>query len=84
MWKILSLFISAGSFPLSSSYHLLKLLDSIFTVDCRLGGFILPFMKQLGEKIRPFDFAVEGVTSISADVHKYGYASKGASVILYR
>lgn len=53
-------------------------------VDACIGGFILPFARKLGHPILPFDFSLEGVTSISADVHKYGYAAKGASVILYR
>ncbi len=55
-----------------------------FHVDSCIGGFLLPWLEQLGHKVAPFDFRVPGVTSISADVHKYGYASKGASVILYR
>lgn len=53
-------------------------------VDACLGGFFLPFAKQLGRDIPPFDFEVPGVTSLSADLHKYGYAAKGASVVLYR
>ncbi|MBC7543986.1 MAG: aspartate aminotransferase family protein [Candidatus Sericytochromatia bacterium] len=53
-------------------------------VDACLGGFLLPWVEKLGYPIRPFDFRVPGVTSISADIHKYGYAAKGASVILYR
>ncbi len=53
-------------------------------VDACMGGFLLPFLTELGRLDEPFDFRVEGVTSISADVHKYGYASKGVSVILYR
>jgi len=53
-------------------------------VDACLGGFILPFLQQLGHVTKPWDLAVPGVTSISADLHKYGYASKGISVILYR
>ena len=52
-------------------------------VDACLGGFILPFLGQLGHLTKPWDLAVPGVTSISADLHKYGYASKGVSVILY-
>ncbi|CAN0503038.1 unnamed protein product, partial [Ectocarpus sp. 12 AP-2014] len=51
-------------------------------VDCCLGGFVLPFAKSLGYSVEPFDFGVEGVTSISADTHKYGYAPKGTSVAL--
>jgi glutamate/tyrosine decarboxylase-like PLP-dependent enzyme len=53
-------------------------------VDACMGGFLLPFLHELGRFEVPFDFRLPGVTSISADVHKYGYASKGVSVILYR
>ena len=53
-------------------------------VDACLGGFILPFLDRLGHVTKPWDLSVPGVTSISADLHKYGYASKGISVILYR
>ena len=50
-------------------------------VDGCLGGFILPFGRELGYDIEPFDFSVPGVTTISADTHKYGYALKGTSVL---
>jgi sphinganine-1-phosphate aldolase len=53
-------------------------------VDGCLGGFILPWGERLGLDIPPFDFRLPGVTSISADTHKYGYALKGTSVLLYR
>jgi glutamate/tyrosine decarboxylase-like PLP-dependent enzyme len=53
-------------------------------VDACLGGFFLPFARKLGAPVPPFDFQVDGVTSMSADLHKYGYAAKGASVVLYR
>ena len=53
-------------------------------VDACLGGFVLPWAERLGYPVPPFDFRLEGVTSISADTHKYGYAAKGTSVILYR
>lgn len=52
-------------------------------VDACMGGFVLPFAEMLGRSVPPWDFRVEGVTSISADVHKLGYAPKGVSVILY-
>ena len=55
-----------------------------FHTDACLGGFILPWAEKLGHDIPPFDFRLPGVTSISADTHKYGYAAKGTSVILYR
>lgn len=53
-------------------------------VDGCIGGFVLPFLERLGHDVPPWDFRVEGVTEISADVHKYGYCPKGASVILHR
>jgi sphinganine-1-phosphate aldolase len=52
-------------------------------VDSCLGGFILPFGRELGYDIEPFDFSVPGVTSLSADTHKYGYALKGTSVLCF-
>ncbi len=53
-------------------------------VDACVGGFVLPFLERLGRDVPPWDFRVEGVTEISADVHKFGYVPKGASVILHR
>ena len=53
-------------------------------VDGCLGGFILPFGEELGFGIPVFDFRLPGVTSISADTHKYGYAFKGTSTVLFR
>jgi glutamate/tyrosine decarboxylase-like PLP-dependent enzyme len=55
-----------------------------FHTDACMGGFVLPFMEELGYEVPPWDFRVDGVTSISADVHKLGYAPKGASIILHR
>jgi len=55
-----------------------------FHTDACMGGFVLPFMERLGEPIPPWDFRVPGVTSISLDVHKLGYAPKGASIIVHR
>ncbi len=55
-----------------------------FHTDACLGGFLLPFWERLGEPVPPFDFRVPGVATMSADVHKYGYATKGASVVLHR
>lgn len=53
-------------------------------VDGCIGGFVLPYFRRLGAQVTDFDFAVPGVTSISMDFHKYAYAAKGASVVLYR
>lgn len=55
-----------------------------FHVDACLGGFVAPFVKRLGYPIPVFDFSVPQLTSLSADLHKYGYAPKGSSVLLYR
>ena len=55
-----------------------------FHTDACLGGFILPWAEKLGYEVPAFDFRLPGVTSISVDTHKYGYAAKGTSVILYR
>ena len=53
-------------------------------VDACLGGFLICFMSEAGFNVPPFDFKLPGVTSISADTHKYAYAPKGSSIILYR
>ncbi len=55
-----------------------------FHTDACLGGFVLPWAEQLGYPVPPFDFRLPGVTSMSADTHKFGYAAKGTSVVLYR
>lgn len=81
---------SAGNYP----YGLIDPLDRLseialkhdlgFHVDGCLGGFILPWIEKLGYDIPEFDFRLPGVTSMSADTHKYGFALKGTSVVLYR
>ncbi len=55
-----------------------------FHTDACVGGFLLPFMERAGYDVPPFDFRVDGVSTMSADVHKYGFATKGASVVLHR
>jgi glutamate/tyrosine decarboxylase-like PLP-dependent enzyme len=81
---------SAGNYP----YGLIDPLGGLsdiaqkhgigFHVDGCLGGFILPWIEKLGYDVPVFDFRLPGVTSMSADTHKYGYALKGTSVVLYR
>ncbi len=56
---------------------------ALFHVDGCVGGLYLSFMRRMGEQVADFDFSVEGVSSISADMHKYGYAPKNASVVLF-
>jgi sphinganine-1-phosphate aldolase len=58
--------------------------EILFHVDACVGGLMLPFVRRLGYPVPEFDFSVPGVSSISADLHKYGYTAKGASLILYR
>jgi glutamate/tyrosine decarboxylase-like PLP-dependent enzyme len=70
--------------PISEIAALAADAGALCHVDACMGGFVLPFLVKAGRPIPPFDFRVPGVTSLSADVHKYGYANKGASVVLYR
>jgi glutamate/tyrosine decarboxylase-like PLP-dependent enzyme len=58
--------------------------DANCHVDACMGGFVLPFVEMLGRPVAPWDFRVDGVSTISADIHKLGYAPKGVSVILHR
>ena len=53
-------------------------------VDACLGGWLLPFWQRIGRDVPPWDLRVDGVTSISADIHKYGYCFKGVSTVMYR
>ena len=80
---------SAGNYP----YGLIDPLEALsdialrhkigFHVDGCLGGFILPWIEKLGYNVPVFDFRLPGLTSISADTHKFGYSLKGTSVVLY-
>lgn len=82
--------LSAPNWPFGTIDNVREIAEYAFDkgiplhVDACLGGFILPFFEKMGEKVPEFDFRVEGVTSISIDVHKYGYSPKGASVVLFR
>ena len=70
--------------PISEIGSMAKNRDLLFHVDACVGGLHLSFMRKLGSAVPDFDFTVPGVTSISTDLHKYGYAAKGCSVIMYR
>jgi sphinganine-1-phosphate aldolase len=70
--------------PIPELAALASSVDANFHTDACMGGFVLPFMEMLGEPVPPWDFRVDGVTTISADIHKLGYAPKGASVVLHR
>jgi glutamate/tyrosine decarboxylase-like PLP-dependent enzyme len=69
--------------PITDLAKIAKGRGILMHVDACLGGFLLPFLEKNGRALPAFDFRVPGVTSMSADVHKYGYAAKGASVVLY-
>lgn len=69
--------------PIGEMGQLAQKYKTLLHVDGCVGGVLLPFFKKLGAAIPDFDFSVPGVTSISADLHKYGYAAKGASVVLF-
>ena len=71
-------------YPIEELSEIARDNDIGFHTDACLGGFILPWAGRLGYPVPPFDFSLPGVTSISVDTHKYGYAAKGSSVILYR
>jgi sphinganine-1-phosphate aldolase len=81
---------SAGNYP----YGLIDPMDKLsdlalehgigFHIDGCLGGFILPWVERLGYRLPVFDFRLPGLTSMSADTHKFGYGPKGNSVVLYR
>lgn len=70
--------------PITDIAAIAKRHNLLCHVDACIGGFMLPFLMKLDYPIPSFDFAVDGVSSISADIHKYGYAAKGASVVLYK
>ncbi len=70
--------------PLDEISELAREHDIGCHTDACLGGFVLPWVEKLGYDVPTFDFRLPGVTSISADTHKYGYAPKGTSVVLYR
>lgn len=68
--------------PITELAALAKEHGALMHVDACVGGFALPFLREEGVEVPPFDFAVDGVTSISLDIHKYGFAPKGISVLL--
>jgi glutamate/tyrosine decarboxylase-like PLP-dependent enzyme len=70
--------------PIEELARLAQNHEVLFHVDACVGGLMLPFVRRLGYDLPDFDLGVPGVTSLSADLHKYGYAAKGSSVILYK
>ena len=70
--------------PIAEMSELARARGIGFHTDACLGGFVLPWAEKLGHPVPPFDFRLPGVTSMSVDTHKYGYAAKGTSVVLYR
>ncbi len=70
--------------PIAAIADVAATVDAWCHVDACMGGFVLPFAEMLGRTTLPWDFRVDGVHSMSADIHKLGYAPKGVSVILHR
>lgn len=70
--------------PVESIAKIAKRYKLWMHVDACIGGMVLAFCKKAGHRTRPWNFKVRGVSSMSVDLHKYGYAAKGASVVLYR
>ena len=89
-WKTIGLCASAPQYahgvvdPIAELGALAKQKKLPLHVDACVGGFILPWLEQLGRPMPVWDFRVAGVTSISADLHKFAYAGKGASVLVWR
>jgi sphinganine-1-phosphate aldolase len=70
--------------PITEIAELAQSRDINCHVDACMGGVTLTYLARLGEQVPPWNFAVPGVSSISVDLHKYGYTAKGASVIMHR
>ncbi len=88
--RTIAMAASAPSFPhgvidpIETLSNLARANEIGFHTDACLGGFVLAFADAAGIEVPPFDFRLPGVTSMSVDTHKYGYAPKGTSVVLYR
>ncbi len=70
--------------PISDLGSLAQRRDVWLHVDACVGGYLAPFVRQIGRDIPDFDFGVPGVSSISADLHKFGFCPKPASTVFYR
>ena len=89
-WRTIGLAASAPQYPhgvidpIAELGQLAQRKGLPLHVDACVGGFMLPWIEKLGRPLPKWDFRVPGVTSISADLHKYGYCAKGASLLLWR
>jgi len=89
-WRTIGLAASAPQYPhgvidpIAELGELAQQKKLPLHVDACVGGFVLPWIEKLGRPLPRWDFRVPGVTSISADLHKYGYCAKGASLLLWR
>ncbi|MDB5493363.1 MAG: putative sphingosine-phosphate lyase [Phenylobacterium sp.] len=70
--------------PIAALSELAQRRDLWLHVDACVGGYLAPFVRMNGADIAPFDFELPGVRSMSADLHRYGYAAKGASTVFFR
>jgi glutamate/tyrosine decarboxylase-like PLP-dependent enzyme len=89
-WKTIAIVASAPQYPhgvvdpIGELGKLAQKRGVPMHVDACVGGFVLPWLEQIGRAVPLWDFRVPGVTSISADLHKFAYASKGASTLVWR
>ncbi len=89
-WRTIGVVASAPQYPHGVVDPIADIADAAqranvpMHVDACVGGFVLPWLEQLGRPVPAWDFRVPGVTSISADLHKFAYAGKGASLLLWR
>jgi glutamate/tyrosine decarboxylase-like PLP-dependent enzyme len=89
-WKTIGIVASAPQYPhgvvdpIADLAELARSRGLPMHVDACVGGFMLPWLEQLGRPVPRWDFRNAGVTSISADLHKFAYAGKGASVLVWR
>jgi glutamate/tyrosine decarboxylase-like PLP-dependent enzyme len=70
--------------PIEALGQIARAKDLWLHVDACVGAYILPFFRELGEDVPAYDLKVEGVRSLSGDLHKYGYAPKPCSTIIWR
>jgi glutamate/tyrosine decarboxylase-like PLP-dependent enzyme len=89
-WKTIAMVASAPQYPhgvvdpISELGAIAEKRGIPMHVDACVGGFVLPWLEQIGRPVPRWDFRVPGVTSISADLHKFAYAGKGASTLVWR
>ena len=70
--------------PIAEMGQIAQAHDIHLHVDACVGGYQIPFIRRLGYPATNFDFTLPGVSSIAADLHKFGYSAQGSAVLVYR